>query len=194
MSPTRLLLVALPLLAVALLAPSAAFAASPCGGTSAEITYCPEVPTIESGGTPKNHGKPPATNGHSEPGTAPKTEGQPVETTTEPGTESQTGEGHGSKVAPPTKGGNHPGGGKPSDGIAGGHAVADPGSSGKNVTAKSEGPTTKGVPASASSGGSSPVLPILVAIVILAAISIGVVVYRNRKGGDGQAGYTGARG
>ena len=45
--------------------------------------------------------------------------------------------------------------------------------------------------ASASGGGSSPVVPILIAVVVLAAISIGVVLYRQRKsdqdGSDGRA-------
>ena len=36
-----------------------------------------------------------------------------------------------------------------------------------------------------SSGGSSPVVPILIAVVVLAAISIGVVLYRQRKSGPG---------
>jgi cobalamin biosynthesis Mg chelatase CobN len=34
-----------------------------------------------------------------------------------------------------------------------------------------------------SSGGSSPVVPILIAVIVLAAISIGVVLYRQRKSG-----------
>ena len=41
-----------------------------------------------------------------------------------------------------------------------------------------------------SGGGSSPVVPILIAVVVLAAISIGVVLYRQRKsdqdGSDGR--------
>jgi cobalamin biosynthesis Mg chelatase CobN len=42
---------------------------------------------------------------------------------------------------------------------------------------------------SAGSGGSSPVVPILIAVVVLAAISIGVVLYRQRKSGqDGSDG------
>jgi hypothetical protein len=41
---------------------------------------------------------------------------------------------------------------------------------------------------SESGGGSSPVVPILIAVVVLAAISIGVVIYRQRKGGTGQDG------
>jgi flagellar basal body-associated protein FliL len=40
--------------------------------------------------------------------------------------------------------------------------------------------------ASAASGGTSPVIPILIAVVVLAAISIGVVLYRQRKTSDSQ--------
>ena len=35
-----------------------------------------------------------------------------------------------------------------------------------------------------SDGGSSPLVPILIAIAVLAAISIGVVLYRQRRQGD----------
>jgi len=42
-----------------------------------------------------------------------------------------------------------------------------------------------GTSPSSSSGGSSPVVPILIAVVVLAAISIGVVLYRQRKSGQG---------
>ncbi len=37
-------------------------------------------------------------------------------------------------------------------------------------------------------GSSSPVVPILIAVIVLAAISIGVVIYRQRKGGTGPDG------
>ena len=47
-------------------------------------------------------------------------------------------------------------------------------------------PATTGVPVSAESNGgsSSPVVPILIAVVVLAAISIGAVLYRQRKSGQ----------
>ncbi len=48
------------------------------------------------------------------------------------------------------------------------------------------GSTATGTPASHSAGGgSSPIVPILIAVVVLAAISIGVVLYRQRKGDAG---------
>jgi cobalamin biosynthesis Mg chelatase CobN len=41
-----------------------------------------------------------------------------------------------------------------------------------------------GTPSSSSEGGSSPLVPILIAIAILAAISVGALVYRQRRQGD----------
>lgn len=50
------------------------------------------------------------------------------------------------------------------------------------------GATAQGENASHSDGGSSPLVPILIAIAVLAAISIGAVVYRQRRqGGAGSA-------
>ena len=55
---------------------------------------------------------------------------------------------------------------------------------------KSLGGTTQGQNASHSqtAGGSSPLVPILIAIAVLAAISIGAVVYRQRRQGSGGTG------
>jgi hypothetical protein len=50
------------------------------------------------------------------------------------------------------------------------------------------GGTTQGQPASHSSGGSSPLVPILIAIAVLAAISIGAVIYRQRRQDGGGSG------
>jgi hypothetical protein len=44
-----------------------------------------------------------------------------------------------------------------------------------------------GQPAPSSGGGSSPLIPILIAILALAAISVGAVMYRQRRGRDGSA-------
>jgi cobalamin biosynthesis Mg chelatase CobN len=53
---------------------------------------------------------------------------------------------------------------------------------------KALGSTTQGQNASHSSGGSSPLVPILIAIAVLAAISIGAVVYRQRRQDGGGSG------
>lgn len=84
--------------------------------------------------------------------------------------------------APSNGGGGNGGGGESSkpagnggggnDGIGGSQEVAG-GGTGTPVAHKTE----------TSSGGSSPVVPILIAVIVLAAISIGVVLYRQRKSG-----------
>ena len=65
------------------------------------------------------------------------------------------------------------------------------GSEGSIGEQKDLGNTQQGKNVAQSSGGSSPVVPILIAVVVLAAISIGVVLYRQRKsdqgGSDGRA-------
>jgi cobalamin biosynthesis Mg chelatase CobN len=50
-----------------------------------------------------------------------------------------------------------------------------------------EGPTQQGQAAAAADdgGGSSPLVPILIAVAVLAAISIGAVIYRQRRQGSG---------
>ena len=77
------------------------------------------------------------------------------------------GNGGGGESSKPT--GNGGGG---NDGIGGSQEVAG-GGTGTPPAHKTE----------TSSGGSSPVVPILIAVIVLAAISIGVVLYRQRKSG-----------
>lgn len=86
-------------------------------------------------------------------------------------------------------GGGPSGGASPQQGASpGSEGGANPGSPGKGSSAdKNPGGQGKGsvggAPASTSDdGGSSPLIPILIAIVVLAAISIGVVVARKRRG------------
>jgi cobalamin biosynthesis Mg chelatase CobN len=78
------------------------------------------------------------------------------------------GGGGGGESSKPT---NNGGGSK--DGIGGSQEVAG-GGTGTPVAHKTE---------TSSGGGSSPVVPILIAVIVLAAISIGVVLYRQRKSG-----------
>ena len=78
-------------------------------------------------------------------------------------------------------GGNGGNGNKPNGGANAG------GSEGSIGESKDLGGTQSGQPVAAKSsgGGSSPVVPILIAVVVLAAISIGVVLYRQRKSDQG---------
>jgi hypothetical protein len=75
--------------------------------------------------------------------------------------------------------------GNPSTGGGGGtgHDKSGNGSTKNPVKAGGggSGQVSPGVPASSGDGGSSPVLPILIAIVLLAAVSIGVVMMRQRR-------------
>jgi cobalamin biosynthesis Mg chelatase CobN len=79
-------------------------------------------------------------------------------------------------------GGNKSGGQKAEGSVAEGQKVANEGSQSGGTPQASESTSDSG------GGGSSPVVPILIAVIVLAAISIGVVIYRQRKGGSGQDG------
>jgi hypothetical protein len=183
------LLVASPLLALLALAlsPTIGRAEKP----SSEIIYNPKpVPSIESEpkvvpnqpGTPaKDHPVPrtgtqkPAPSANSEAGTAPKA----TESEGEPG----SGEHHPSGAAPPGGGGNRPpgDGGSPVEGAT--RSVAH--------TQDHPTPTATDASMSTSGGGSSPVLPILIAVFVLAAVSIGIALYRQRRQGSRPEGYPG---
>jgi cobalamin biosynthesis Mg chelatase CobN len=77
-------------------------------------------------------------------------------------------------------GGNKPGGGEGAKANKGGGAESGVGGQ-QEVTGGNIG--TPVAHKTSSSGGSSPVVPILIAVAVLAAISIGVVLYRQRKSG-----------
>ena len=169
-------LVALPLLALALLLASPAFARAE---TSSEVVYPLANHNLESHGSTKpteteapapRHAKPAVTQ-HSTPQT---TGEESNETATEPTAEPKSKEHHRAAATPATKGGNDPpGGGKPGGDTSPNAARQG---IGKSVALKSEGPTS-----TSGSGGSSPVVPILIAVLVLAALSIGIVVYRERR-------------
>lgn len=158
---------------------------------SAEKVYEVEVPSVES--TPKTtpHKTTPT---HQNTETGKKAEGSVAHTETgesngggtgaEPEAEEKGGSKEGSSKEgggnPPTTGGG--GGNKPNGGGNGGGQPEGNVSEGRAVP---EGTTES------SGGSSSPVVPILIAVAVLAAISIGVVLYRQRKSGqdpdDGRA-------
>jgi cobalamin biosynthesis Mg chelatase CobN len=89
--------------------------------------------------------------------------------------------------AAPNGGGGSGGGGSSPSGKAG-----SPSGGGNEASVSSEKPvagTQTGQPVSHSSGGgSSPLVPILIAVAVLAAISIGAVIYRQRRQGSGGSG------
>jgi cobalamin biosynthesis Mg chelatase CobN len=139
-----------------------------------------EVEIPESGGG--NHNK------HSNPeggGAEPKAHASNQPNAGNGGSESTGGEGQGEGKhagAAASSAGNNGGGN--SNG-AGGAGKGNEGLGGEQeVSAGSQ----SGKPASHSSGGSSPLVPILIAIAVLAAISIGAVIYRQRRQDGGGSG------
>lgn len=82
------------------------------------------------------------------------------------------------------KAGNGPGGEGGRQGSQGQHRDG-----GSDATGPGQGAQAAAIePASEDDGGSSPLVPILIAIAVLAAISIGVVVIRQRRGQDASPG------
>jgi len=132
--------------------------------------YEPEVPTVpteESPGGGSHHGGP--------------GNGGQAEISNQPG--GGAGGGNGSQG-----GGSH--NGQSNQGPAGNGEQPGGGSVGSGVAlGEGNGPTELGEKASASAedASSSPLVPILIAIVVLAAISIGAFYYRQRRQGAGSS-------
>jgi cobalamin biosynthesis Mg chelatase CobN len=157
--------------------------------TSAGATYTPEVPSVETKEPTTKTKTEKASSTHSSSnkakaeGSAVKTGGtessvEPEEDESEEGQKSSVGTGGNGGNSNPPRGGGGEGGGSPK---AGGTAKSADGISGAKAVANKN----PGANVSESSGGSSPVVPILIAVAVLAAISIGVVLYRQRKSGQG---------
>jgi cobalamin biosynthesis Mg chelatase CobN len=106
------------------------------------------------------------------------------EESTETPTEPESAERH---AAPPSKGGNHPPGdrGHRGQGAASKPHAGSGSKPGTSASPRPEGSAPNTHTTSESGGGSSPVVPILIAMVVLAAVSIGVVLYRARKQDSG---------
>jgi len=176
----------LALLALALF-PVAAHA----GETAGETVYETEVPTIKTetkthkesrGSSSKKHES--SNKGSSESSAAHASNAE-ENTSEEPEEEESSSEGHkkqgggaaaGGNGNPPTKSGGEGG-----NNASKGRSKQPEGSIGE----KQKVTPVKNVAHTESSGGSSPVVPILIAVAVLAAISIGVVLYRQRKSGQG---------
>jgi hypothetical protein len=147
---------------------------------SNEKVYKVPIPKVE-GTTPEKGGDsavPPKTSpkSHSIPGESGDSTATGERTPTEPEAEGEPEAGHTQGTTPGGKGGDHHDGGKPQGG-------ASP-NEGQRSQSDGTGPSEPGTGVD-TGGGSSPVVPILIAIGILAAVSIGVVVYRERgRAGD----------
>jgi hypothetical protein len=138
----------------------------------------------------------PSPKGHPGPGPSttspapnkPTVETETTEPSSEPEGEAEAGNRRQSKAAPPNKPGNRPPGGGSHQGPK---TEAKPSGSAQNPDRSSRSgglhpqPTATGVNASDTSGGSSRVVPILIAVALLAALSIGVAIYRDRRAQPG---------
>jgi penicillin-binding protein 1A len=158
-----------------------AFAALPAlaqAEDSSGIQY--ETEKYESGAKPKH----PNPGGQKEPQAEASTPNQPNSggngsESSETGTKHESeGKHAGAAGGNGNNGGNGPG----SSGSSNGNSEAGLGES------EALSGTQSGQQVSHSSGGSSPLVPILVAVAVLAAISIGAVIYRQRRQDGGGSG------
>ena len=138
-----------------------AVGAAACPGDSSAVEYC-DAPPPEYEKTPKkNPAASPKTGGHRESPTSPGTTGE-----ADTGRKSSTDEAGG--VAPSGKDGDGKGGPAPEARKGDKPVSPQP----KPIDAS---------PTSTDDGGGSPLVPILIALAVLAAISIGAVVMRRRR-------------
>jgi len=153
-----------------------AFACFPVLAQAEETVYETESTTLP-GDTVKSptHHKNPHPSESSPPANASGSpEGRGSETSSPEQSESQTGPSSGSNPSSPGGGGQGQGG----EGNAAGNAANKPAP--KVQTAKPVANSTE-----ADNGSSSPLVPILIAVAVLAAISIGAVLVRQRRGSGG---------
>jgi hypothetical protein len=150
----------------------------------------------EETGTSEGPTKSPAKNhtDHKHPAsTQPASGAESTETVAEPEAESHSPEHHHAGASPSGRGGNHPPGGGEGPSKSGSPSAVDSAHKlVRNVSPGPQGPATgKSGISDAGSGGSSTLLPVLIAMAVLAAASIGVVLYRQRRGDSGPDGYAG---
>ncbi len=159
-----------------------AFAFSPVAlADSSGQQYEDALPTPTGGKKPEHKSQPKATKSSQPGGTAAPSSG---------GGSGSSGSDGGSSTSPSGGSGNTTATGN-GGGTAQSSQPSGQGNSG-NSTAKNQSapqPTTQASPVSSKTssddGGSSPLVPILIAIAVLAAISVGVVVMRQRRQRDG---------
>lgn len=173
----------LSVLALLVAASVPALAQAECTDSSC-AQYEVEIPT--SGGKEKTKKPTKATDngkeGKAETSTAKPSEEKPSSEGKSDGEEEENEKGG---TAP--AGNNNGGGGQGNNGSPGGSGNGGE-KLGNEQSLGNSGNTTQGKPASSSSGGSSPLVPILIAVAVLAAISIGAVIYRQRRQDDGGSG------
>jgi hypothetical protein len=132
---------------------------------SSELQYRPQIPSATGEHPPAHQKQPSAKSSNSGGAPAPPS-------TTSPGA---SGEESANKVSSST------GGAEPPAGQA--NRQGNPGSGNNGKERAPTQPSNQATPASHKSegGGSSPLVPILIAIAVLAAASLGAVIYRQRR-------------
>jgi cobalamin biosynthesis Mg chelatase CobN len=158
-----------------------ALASSPAlaGAESAPPDYVSEVPNETHKETPKQHK---SIGGGTESGNNSSGGGPVAHTSTN---SPEGGEPNSSSKGSSSGGGTPGSNGGSGNGAGNGQGSPGSGSSSKASPKVSEGkPLTTSSPAKDDSSSSSPLVPILIAIAVLAAISIGAFVIRQRRRGD----------
>jgi cobalamin biosynthesis Mg chelatase CobN len=140
--------------------------------SSSCIQYTEDLPEAGGGGTPMHHKQNQAKASKSGGGDAGQAESAKHGSDGPEGSDSGESQQGGMAV------GGHSQGGPP-QGKAAGSPNGKPGGSPHSGGQMSVKPT------SSSDGGSSPLVPILILIAVLAAISVGTVMYRQRRGRHG---------
>jgi len=138
----------------------------------AETVYETESTNLPGGG-----GGNPSTH-HKNPGSAESSPGARQSTAPGGADHSQAGSSKSQNGASEKSNPSSPGGGGEAQGKAGNSAVGD----GESLGRLQPGESSSQV---AESDGSSPLVPILIAVAVLAAISIGAVMVRQRRGSAG---------
>jgi cobalamin biosynthesis Mg chelatase CobN len=144
--------------------------------SSSCVQYNDSLPNAEGENPPAHHNKPQPTAKASDKGKAQTQNGS----TGKNGSQQAPSEGEGSSEKESSPGGV----GGAATGNGGGTGQGSPGGSGTEglTPAPQHSGQSPGTTASQeSAGGSSPLIPILIAILVLAAISVGAVMYRQRR-------------
>lgn len=154
---------------------------------SSEKQYVPDVPESGIPQAPKKEKKSEKTEPQAKASTPEKAQTGPSEPSGgEKGSDEESEKQQGGAATGTDNGGNNDGGSAANNNPSGNGSKSSPEISDEKPLGES--PTQTGENAAHSSGGSSPLVPILIAVAVLAAISIGAVLYRQRRQGSGGSG------
>lgn len=141
---------------------------------SSGVQYSDAIPKAEGENTPSHKQNPAKSSSTDGGGTAPDDSKGSKDSM-------DAGSGEQESSSKPEAGAGAGGSGNSGQGNPGGGSTGS-----ERATAQHTGQsTTDAAPASSSDGGSSPLVPILIAVLALAAISVGFVMYKQRRGPSG---------